>query len=342
MSKVIVTGGTGYIGSHVAVDLINKGFEVIIIDDLSNSEISVLDGIEKITGTKPFFEKIDLCDKEATRIVFEKYSDIQGAIHFAASKAVGESVEQPIKYYKNNLQSLLNMIELMIEYKIDNFIFSSSCTVYGQPDILPVTEESPIKIAESPYGNTKQIGEEILTDQTKAPGNQMKFVCLRYFNPIGAHPTALIGEKPSGIPANLIPYITKTVKGELEQLTVFGDDYDTRDGTPIRDYIHVCDISSAHVLAFERLLNNANTENLEIYNLGSGEGHTVLEIINAFESSTGEKVNYKIGPRRAGDVIATYANNDKAKTQLGWKLKYTLQDMTRSAWAWEQKMSQAN
>lgn len=341
MNKIIVTGGTGYIGSHVIVDLIKKGYNPIIIDNLVNSKIAVLDGIEKITGHKPIFENIDLKNKIESERVFKKHSDSLGVIHFAALKAVGESVENPLEYYENNIQGLLNVLSGMKKNDINFFIFSSSCTVYGEAEELPVTESSPIKPAESPYGNTKQIGEEILRDYTLS-SKDFSSISLRYFNPIGAHESGLIGEEPQGVPSNLLPYITKTATGQLSQLNVFGNDYPTHDGTAIRDYIHVCDLSNAHLIALERLINKKNDISFDVFNLGSGNGYTVLEVIQSFEKSSGLKVNYKFAPRRSGDITAIYADNSKAKNILGWSPKYNLDDMTSSSWRWEQALNKSS
>ena len=290
--RILVTGGTGYIGSHTVVELQNNGYEVIIVDNLSNSRAEVVDSIEQITGIRPAFEKVDCLDYEGMDAVFAKYPGIQGVIHFAASKAVGESVEKPLKYYRNNLVSLINLLELMPKHNVQGIIFSSSCTVYGQPDVLPVTEAAPIKKAESPYGNTKQVNEEIIRD-TVASGAPIRAILLRYFNPIGAHPSALIGELPNGVPQNLIPYLTQTAMGIREKLSVFGDDYDTPDGSCIRDYIYVVDLAKAHVIAMNRILENKQKENVEVFNVGTGRGLSVLELIHAFESATGVKLNYK-------------------------------------------------
>ena len=338
MNKILVTGGCGYIGSHTIVDLIENGFDVISIDDNSRSTRYLLDGIEKITGKKVKNYKVDLKDYNDTRAVFQENEDISGIIHFAAYKAVGESVEEPLLYYENNLFSLVNLLKCVDEFHVPHFVFSSSCTVYGSPDTIPVTEESPIKKAESPYGSTKQMGEEIIENTVKATGT--KAILLRYFNPVGAHPSTLIGELPLGKPANLVPAITQTAIGKIPQLTVFGDDYPTRDGSNIRDYIHVSDIAHAHTLALQYLLDGKNKSNCDIFNLGTGNGVTVLEAIKAFESVTGEKLNYKIGPRRPGDVVAIYANNNFARTMLGWEIKYDLNEMMRTAWAWELKVKQ--
>ncbi|MBQ9286284.1 MAG: UDP-glucose 4-epimerase GalE [Bacteroidaceae bacterium] len=331
---ILVTGGTGFIGSHTTVELQNAGYDVVIVDNLSNSREDVLDGIEKITGIRPAFEKIDLRDYDATESVFKKYPKISGIIHFAASKAVGESVEKPLLYYRNNIVSLINLLELMPKYNVKGIIFSSSCTVYGQPDQLPATEETPIKKAESPYGNTKQINEEIIRD-TVASGSPIKAIMLRYFNPIGAHPSALIGELPIGVPANLIPYVTQTAIGIREKLSVFGDDYSTPDGSCIRDYIYVVDLAKAHVCAMTRILDDKTDENVEVYNIGTGKGTSVLELINGFEHATGVKLNYQIVGRRAGDIEQVWGNVDKANRVLGWKADTPLEEVLASAWKWQ-------
>lgn len=333
--KILVTGGTGYIGSHTAVELINSGFEVVIVDNLSNSRQDVLEGIEKITGTKPEFEKLDLCDFNLLDKFLQKHQDIKAIIHFAASKAVGESVEKPLLYYRNNIQSLTNILELMEKYSIPNIAFSSSCTVYGQPEKLPVTEKSPILPAESPYGNTKQINEEIIRDTLNA-NSELNAILLRYFNPVGAHESAEIGELPLGTPANLIPYITQTAAGMRKEISIFGSDYDTKDGTAVRDYIHVLDLAKAHVVAVERMLNKKQKSNCEVFNLGTGNGFTVLEVIKAFESSTGKKLNYKIVERRAGDIEKVWADTSFANKELGWKAELDLQTMMASAWKWQE------
>ena len=337
MSKILVTGGTGYIGSHTAVELINKGYEVVIVDNLSNSKLDSLDGIEKITGVRPAFEKIDLRSKSKTGLLFKKYPDIEAIIHFAAYKAVGESVSRPLKYYRNNLVSLLNLLELMQQYSVPAMVFSSSCTVYGQPEKLPVTEDAPVQPATSPYGNTKQICEEILRDTIAASG-KIKCIALRYFNPIGAHLSALIGELPVGIPNNLVPFITQTAIGIREQLSVFGDDYNTPDGSCIRDYIHVVDLAKAHVTAVRRLLENRNKANFEMFNLGTGQGVSVLELVNAFEQVSGVKLNYKIVDRRPGDIEQVWADTSYANNELGWKAQSTLEETLKSAWDWEQSL----
>ena len=311
MQKVLVTGGLGYIGSHTVVELQNAGFEVVIIDNLSNSSMEVLDGIIEITGKIPLFEKIDLRQKSEVIQFFEKHQDISGIIHFAASKAVGESVENPLLYYENNLSTLIYLLQACNNYTIENFIFSSSCTVYGEPDKLPIDESAPIKKATSPYGNTKQISEEILNDSCKV--SNLKSIALRYFNPIGAHDSSKIGELPLGIPQNLVPFITQTAAGLRDQLSVFGDDYPTEDGSCIRDYIHVVDLAKAHVVALERLLKNRNSNQFETFNIGTGKGSSVLEVVNAFEKITQQKLNYKIVDRRVGDVISVYADTKKSK-----------------------------
>lgn len=335
MKKILVTGGSGYIGSHTLVDLIENGFEVISADNNSRSTIGMLEGVEKITGTKVKNYKVDLCNYDETRAIFEENNTIEGVIHFAAYKAVGESVEKPLLYFHNNMESLINILRCIEEFKIPNFVFSSSCTVYGNPDEIPVTERTPRKNAESPYGLTKQMGEQMI--EAFAASNQTtNAVLLRYFNPAGAHPTTLIGELPIDRPQNLTPVITQTAMGKIPQLTVFGNDYPTRDGSCLRDFIHVCDLAHAHTLAIDFLLKKKNTNNCEVFNLGSGDGITVLEAIRAFEESTGVKLNYVIGNRRAGDVIAIYANNDKAKNELGWTPKYSVNDIMTSAWKWEQ------
>ena len=321
--KILVTGGLGFIGSHTVVELQQKGYEVVVIDNLSNSTLSVLDGIEKITGIRPLFEKLDLRDKSAVFSFFEAHNDISGVIHFAASKAVGESVENPLLYYENNINTLVYVLQVLEKYKIANFIFSSSCTVYGQADEMPITENAPVKKAASPYGNTKQIGEEII-EEACSVSNNLKAIALRYFNPIGAHPTAEIGELPIGVPQNLVPYITQTGIGIRKELSVFGNDYPTVDGTCVRDYIHVVDLAKAHVVAIERLLNNKNTESYETYNVGTGKGSTVLEVIQSFERVSNSVLNYKFAPRRSGDVIQAFANTQKVNAVLGWNAQSTL------------------
>ena len=337
--KILVAGGTGYIGSHTAVELINAGYEVLIIDDLSNSGIEVLDGIEKITGVRPAFVRQDLKDKEATREILKANPGVEGVILFAASKAVGESVQQPLKYYRNNIVTLINLLELMPEFGVKGIVFSSSCTVYGQPDPqnLPVTEEAPIKPAMSPYGNTKQINEEIIRDTIHA-GAPFKSVILRYFNPIGAHPSAEIGELPNGVPQNLIPYLTQTAIGIRKELSVFGDDYDTPDGSCIRDYINIVDLAKAHVIAMDRMLENRSAEAIETFNLGTGRGVSVLELINTFEEATGVKVPHRIVGRREGDIEKVWANPEKANKVLGWTAKETLADTLLSSWNWQKRL----
>ncbi|PWI29439.1 UDP-glucose 4-epimerase GalE [Flavobacteriaceae bacterium LYZ1037] len=338
MAKILVTGGLGFIGSHTVVELQGKGFEVVIIDNLSNSSLEVIDGITAITGKKPEFVKLDLKDKNLVQNFFKTHNNIQGVIHFAASKAVGESVSEPLFYYENNINSLVYLLQEYSNINRSNFIFSSSCTVYGEPDKLPITEQAPIKSALSPYGNTKQIGEEILKDVSHINPN-FNVVSLRYFNPIGAHESYHIGELPLGIPQNLVPFITQTAIGKRHQLSVFGNDYPTSDGTCIRDYIHVVDLAKAHVVALERLLANKNKETFEVFNLGTGTGSSVLEVIHSFERVSGEKLNFKFSERRSGDVISVYADTNKANEELGWKAKLSLDDAMRSAWKWEQKLS---
>jgi UDP-glucose 4-epimerase len=334
--KIVVTGGLGFIGSHTVVELQNEGFEVIVIDNLSNSSESVLDGIFNITGKRPVFEKMDLRDKESVQDFFKKNQDISGVIHFAASKAVGESVGNPLLYYENNLNSLVYILQELKELPNANFIFSSSCTVYGQAEIMPITENASVQAAMSPYGNTKQIGEEIITDTAKV--TSINSILLRYFNPIGAHPSAEIGELPLGVPQNLVPFITQTAIGLREKLSVFGSDYPTPDGTAVRDYIHVVDLAKAHVIALQRLLNKKNIDKVETFNLGTGTGSSVLEVIKAFEKVSGQKLNYQIVGRREGDITSAYANTDKANSVLGWKTQLSLEDALSSAWKWEQKI----
>ncbi len=333
-NKVLVTGGTGYIGSHTVVELQNDGFEVVIVDDLSNSQAEVIDNIEKITGIRPIFEQFNLTDAAKTNALFEKYPDINSIIHFAASKAVGESVEKPLLYYRNNVGSLINVLDAMQKHNTSNIVFSSSCTVYGQPDVLPVTEKAPFKKAMSPYGNTKQICEEILHDTSYA-NKDINTIALRYFNPIGAHESALIGEIPLGVPDNLIPFVTQTAMGIRKQLKVFGEDYNTPDGTCIRDYIHVVDLAKAHVIAIKRLLENKNEKNYEFFNLGTGTGTSVLETIKSFEKVSNEKLNYKIVARREGDIEKVWADTSFANDVLGWKSEKTIDDALASAWKWE-------
>ncbi len=338
-SQIVVTGGLGFIGSHTVVALQEEGFEVIIIDNLSNSSLDVLAGITRITQKTPIFEKIDLRDKDLVKDFFEKYPDIKGVVHFAASKAVGESVENPLLYYENNLSSLIYLLKELSKKNEASFIFSSSCTVYGQADSLPITEEAPIKEAVSPYGNTKQIGEEIIRDTTKVHAN-LKAISLRYFNPIGAHPSGEIGELPIGTPQNLVPFITQTAIGKREKLSVFGDDYPTKDGTCIRDYIHVMDLARAHVTALKRLLKNDSEANYEVFNLGTGKGNTVLEVIKSFERSTGKELPYKIVGRREGDIVAAYADTQKANEVLKWQAQKELDEALESAWKWEKRLSE--
>ncbi|OAV66928.1 UDP-glucose 4-epimerase [Bacteroidales bacterium Barb6XT] len=334
---ILVTGGTGYIGSHTVVELQQAGYETIVIDNLSNSNIEVLDGIEKITGIRPEFVRLDINDKEGLRDVLKSRMGIGGIIHFAASKAVGESVHKPLLYYRNNIVTLLNLLDLMPEAGIEAFVFSSSCTVYGQPDSLPVTEDAPVQPALSPYGNTKQIAEEIIRDCVHA-GLPFKSIILRYFNPIGAHPSAETGELPNGVPQNLVPFVAQTAMGIRPELSVFGNDYDTADGSCIRDYINVTDLAKAHVTAVNRMLENKSREKLEIFNLGTGRGVSVLELINAFETSTGVKVPYKIVSRREGDIEKVWANPERANKVLGWTAKETLEDTLASAWKWQKRL----
>ena len=335
--KILVTGGLGFIGSHTVVELQNEGYEVVIIDNLENSSLEVLDGIFKITGKKPLFEKLDLKEKDSVRGFFQRNQEIKGIIHFAANKAVGESVNHPLKYYENNLNSLVYLLQEIQELPEQNFIFSSSCTVYGEADELPIKENAPVKEAQSPYGNTKQIGEEIIKDVASISG-EFKAIALRYFNPIGAHPSAYIGELPIGVPQNLVPFITQTGIGLREQLSVFGGDYPTPDGTCIRDYIHVVDLAKAHVVALERIMQKKNDSNFEIFNLGTGKGSSVLEVIQSFERVSGKDLNYKIVDRRPGDVVAAYAETTKAKEVLGWQTESTLDEAVASAWKWEQNI----
>ncbi len=335
--KILVTGGLGFIGSHTVVELQNEGYEVVIIDNCSNSSEDVLVGIENITGKKPFFEKIDLRDRKKVSDFFKKHSDVAGVIHFAASKAVGESVKIPLTYYENNIGTLVYLLQELQEKDDANFIFSSSCTVYGQADELPITENAPVKTAESPYGNTKQIGEEIIRDTCKVTP-KLKAIALRYFNPIGAHKSTEIGELPLGVPQNLVPFITQTAMGLRDKLSVFGDDYDTPDGTCIRDYIHVVDLAKAHVIALTRLLKNKNKENYEVFNLGTGTGSSVLEVIKSFEKVSEQSLNYAIVDRREGDITAAYADTTLANDELGWKAELDLDEAMRTAWKWEQKV----
>ncbi len=335
MGKILVTGGTGYIGSHTVVELLDQGYEVVIVDNLSNSEKRVLDGIEKITGVRPAFECFDLCNEEALETFFKKYTDISAIIHFAAYKSVGESVRVPLKYYRNNLVSLMNLLKAMEKHNIRNMVFSSSCTVYGEPDELPVTESAPVKKPESPYGNTKRISEEIIEDFIKAVP-EFHSIALRYFNPIGAHPSGLIGEHPIGEPENLVPYVTQTAIGVRKQLRVFGSDYNTPDGSAIRDYLHVVDLAKAHIVSIERMINDKQKTSYEVFNLGTGKGVSVFEIINTFEKVTGVKVNYVITDRRPGDIEKIWADPSYANRELGWKAQSTLGEALLSAWKWEQ------
>ena len=337
MKKILVTGGCGYIGSHTIVDLIQHGYDVISADNNSRSNLKILEGVEKIIGKKIKNYHVDLCIFDDTHAIFQENPDIIGIIHFAAYKAVGESVENPLLYYYNNLNSLINILRCCEEFAVPNFVFSSSCTVYGNPDSSPVTEESPMKKAESPYGSTKQMGEEIV--QQTANSNHIQSILLRYFNPVGAHPSGEIGEIPLGRPANLVPAITQTAIGKLPQMQVYGNDYPTRDGSCVRDYIHVSDIAHAHTLALDYLIAEKNKTNCEIFNLGTGNGYTVLEVINTFEKVSGQKLNYTIAGRRAGDIIGIYANNEKAKQVLGWTPAYNLEDMMLTAWNWEIKLA---
>lgn len=338
--KILVTGGTGYIGSHTVVELQNKGYEVVIVDNLSNSSLDVLDNIARITGIRPLFEQFDLTDAELTSSFFSRHADIRGIIHFAAFKAVGESVEQPLKYYHNNLVSLINILNGMIANNISNIVFSSSCTVYGQPEVLPAREDTPVQKAISPYGNTKQISEEMITDTSL--NQPIRAILLRYFNPIGAHESAIIGELPLGVPNCLMPYITQTAIGIRPFLRVWGNDYNTPDGTAIRDYIHVVDLAKAHVVAVERIAGDKMKKPVEIFNLGTGIGFSVLEVIQSFERSTGVKLNYEIRERRPGDIEQVWADTEFANRELGWKAEKTLDEMTLSAWKWELALKERN
>jgi len=334
--KILVTGGLGFIGSHTVVELQNEGFEVIVVDNLSNTSLSVLDGIQNITGIVPAFEQLDLRDKQKVSDFFNRHTDIEGVIHFAASKAVGESVGNPLLYYENNINVLVYILQELEKKSTANLIFSSSCTVYGQAETMPITEDSSVQTAMSPYGNTKQIGEEIITDAAKA--THINAILLRYFNPIGSHPSAEIGELPLGVPQNLVPFITQTGIGLRQELSVYGNDYPTPDGTAVRDYIHVVDLAKAHVIAMQRLLNKKNVAKVETFNLGTGTGSSVLEVIHAFEKVSGQKLPYKIVARREGDITEAYANTHKANTVLGWKAESTLEEAMASAWKWEQKI----
>jgi len=335
--KILVTGGTGYIGSHTVVELQNAGFDVVIVDDLSNSTESVVDHIEEITGIRPEFHHFNMQNPELLEKLFNESKGIDAVIHFAAFKAVGESVQKPLKYYRNNLVSLINLFECMAQSGVNNLVFSSSCTVYGQPEYLPVTEQTPRQTAESPYGNTKIVCEDIIRDYTRSNPN-IQTIALRYFNPIGAHPSALIGELPIGIPGNLVPFVTQTAAGIRPQLSVFGNDYNTPDGSCIRDYINVVDLAKAHVISIERLLNHKNESGFEFFNVGTGNGVSVLELLNSFEKATGQKVNYKIVGRRAGDIEQIYADTTKANIVLGWKSLATLEETLLSAWNWEERI----
>jgi UDP-glucose 4-epimerase len=334
--KILVTGGLGFIGSHTVVELQNEGFEVIVVDNLSNTSLSVLDGIQNITGIVPAFEQLDLRDKQKVSDFFNRHTDIEGVIHFAASKAVGESVGNPLLYYENNINVLVYILQELEKKATANLIFSSSCTVYGQAEKMPITEDSSVQTAMSPYGNTKQIGEEIITDAAKA--THINAILLRYFNPIGSHSSAEIGELPLGVPQNLVPFITQTGMGLRQELSVYGNDYPTPDGTAVRDYIHVVDLAKAHVIAMQRLLNKKNVAKVETFNLGTGTGSSVLEVIHAFEKVSGQKLPYKIVARREGDITEAYANTHKANTILGWKAESTLEEAMASAWKWEQKI----
>lgn len=338
MAKILVTGGTGFIGSHTIVDLIENGYEVISIDNFARSTTIALAGIEKITGKKIKNYTVDLKNFDETRAVFQENTDIDGIIHFAAYKAVGESVEEPLRYYENNMFGLINLLKCVQEFGVPNFVFSSSCTVYGNPDVIPVTESTAIKPAESPYGATKQMGEVVIKDFSKVANTNT--ILLRYFNPVGAHPSCLIGELPVGKPQNLVPAITQTAIGKLPKMWVHGSDYPTKDGSCVRDYIHVSDIAHAHTLAIQYLMDGKNETKCDVFNLGTGDGVSVLEAIHTFEEVSNLKINYEIGPRRAGDVVAIYANNDAAVTKLGWKIKYGIKEMMDTAWKWELKLKQ--
>lgn len=340
MNKILVTGGLGYIGSHTVVELINSGYEVVIVDNLSNSSVEVLDRLEQLTGKKINFEKIDLRDKEKVQNLFKTNSDINGVIHFAASKSVSESVENPLKYYENNIAALVYLMDAMVDAKVNNFIFSSSCTVYGQAEEMPITENTPIQKAMSPYGNSKKIGEEIIEDTCKV--TSLKSVLLRYFNPIGAHESSLIGELPVGVPQNLVPFITQTAAGIREELLVFGVNYPTLDGTAVRDYIHVVDLAKAHVVALDRLLKDENQTKVEVFNLGTGKGNTVLEVIDAFEKVAQRRLPFRVVGRREGDITIAYANTDKANEILKWKAEKNIEESILSAWNWEKKIRNIN
>lgn len=341
MQKILVTGGAGYIGAHTVVELQAVGYQPIIIDDFSKSDKTLLDGIEKITGSRNSFYEGDCCDQKFLRSVFDKENGIAGVMHFAAYKSVGESVEQPLQYYRNNLDSLLSLLEVMGEFEVTNLIFSSSCTVYGEPDHIPVDENAPFKRAESPYGATKQMCERILEDATSADKN-LKTISLRYFNPIGAHPSALIGELPIDRPNNLVPFITQTAAGIRSKLTIFGNDYDTPDGTCIRDFIHVVDLAKAHVHALKYILSQQESMGYQFYNLGTGEGVSVIQLVKEFIDVTGVSLNYELGPRRPGDVVRTYANPIKAQKELGWETQYSIKDALKHAWDWEKRLRKLN
>jgi UDP-glucose 4-epimerase len=338
--KILVTGGAGYIGSHTVVELQQAGYDVVVADNLVNSERSVIESIGEITDLVPAFEEVNLSDLSQTESIFEKHTDLVAVIHFAALKAVGDSVKRPLEYYRNNIFSLINLLNSMKKHGVNRFVFSSSCTVYGQPDILPVNEDSPRKDAESPYGNTKKIAEDILKDEVGA--SSLQCIALRYFNPIGAHSSAIIGELPLGIPDNLVPYITQTAIGQREKLMVFGNDYGTKDGTPIRDYIHVADLAQAHVIALKRMMEDKQKDPWEVFNLGTGNGFTVLEVIHSFEKVSGEKLNYEITGRRAGDIEKVWADTGFANRELGWKAERGLDEMMLSAWKWEKALQIKN
>ena len=342
MTKILVTGGTGFIGSHTVVELLQKNYEVVIIDDLSNSSADVLDSIEKIAGVKPEFEQFDLCDKNKLKEFFSRHNDIKAVIHFAAKKAVGESVDNPLLYYRNNLFSFVNLLECMLEYSIKFIVFSSSCTVYGEPDYLPVDEHAPIKKAASPYGNTKQLCEEILEETISANNEKLEGIALRYFNPTGAHESALIGELPIGIPNNLIPFVTQTAIGKRDKLKVFGGDYETEDGSCIRDFIHVVDLAKAHIIALERMINLKIQSPYEVFNLGTGVGYSVLDVVKAFEKVSGVKLNYEVVGRRDGDIMQMYADTNLANNELGWKAERGLEQMLDTAWKWELALKEKN
>lgn len=339
--KILVTGGAGYIGSHTVVELQSAGYGVVIIDNLSNSTADSIDGVEKITGIRPAFEKVDCNDLDGLHRVFKKYAPINGIIHFAASKAVGESVQKPLLYYRNNIVSLINLLEIMPEYGVKGIVFSSSCTVYGEPDSNPIDETAPIKPATSPYGNTKQINEEIIQDYIRSGAN-VKSIILRYFNPVGAHPSAEIGELPNGVPQNLVPFITQTAMGIRKELSVFGDDYDTPDGSCIRDFINVVDLAKAHVVAIDRMLLDKSDKKVEVFNLGTGRGLSVLELIHVFEKASGVRLNYKVVDRRVGDIEKIWAEPTKANKVLGWTAKESIENTMASAWKWQQKLSEKN